>query len=124
MAGFTHVCLVAVMWLTLFSALVASVPVSGGGTFSAPVASSLKRRGHVDPRVQYMRTLAKYNIPVPEKLKKIATSKMAKSKATLSTNGGAQAVAEEDDMYFIAPVGIGSPPQVLYLDFDTGSSDS
>ncbi|KAK8036997.1 Endothiapepsin [Apiospora marii] len=124
MAGFTHVCLVAAMWLTLFSAFVASVPVSGGGTFSAPVASSLKRRGHVDPRVQYMRTLAKYNIPVPEKLKKIAMRKMTKTKATLSANGGAQAVAEEDDLYFIAPVGIGSPPQVLYLDFDTGSSDS
>lgn len=122
MAGFTLVCLVAAMWLTLFSALVASVPVSDGGTFSAPVASSLKRRGHVDPRVQYMRTLAKYNIPVPEKLKKIATRKM--TKAALSDDGGAQAVAEEDDMYFIAPVGIGSPPQVLYLDFDTGSSDS
>lgn len=114
------------MCLTFFSAFVASVPVVDSSTFSASVASSIKRHAHVDPRVQYMRTLAKYNIPVPEKLRKIAAPKIAASKlAEAKTDDDPlQTVSEDGDEYFIAPIGVGNPAQQLYLDFDTGSSDS
>ncbi|KAK8073217.1 aspartic peptidase domain-containing protein [Apiospora phragmitis] len=39
------------------------------------------------------------------------------------TRGSAEAVPEKDDIQYLTPVKIGTPPQTLNLDFDSGSSD-
>ncbi|KAK8037791.1 Endothiapepsin [Apiospora marii] len=48
---------------------------------------------------------------------------LGKRNGTVGTHASAAAVPEKDDIQYLTPVQIGTPPQTLNLDFDSGSSD-
>jgi hypothetical protein len=80
-------------------------------------------------------TYLKYNAPVPEYLSKAVTTIAEENAAYLrklkakrqgggKQTGSAAAIPIADvDIAWVTPVTIGTPPQTLHLDFDTGSSD-
>ncbi|KAL2265122.1 hypothetical protein VTJ83DRAFT_6222 [Remersonia thermophila] len=73
------------------------------------------------------KTYLKYGVPVPDYLKNAVANIDALNAAALSKreNGSAAAIPIDPrfDIAYVTPVTIGTPPQTLYLDFDTGSSD-
>lgn len=60
----------------------------------------------------------KYGVPVPDDLAAVVNSIFSKR-----STGSATTTPEEYDVEYLTPVSIGTPAQVLNLDFDTGSSD-
>ncbi|KAK8092814.1 hypothetical protein PG999_014401 [Apiospora kogelbergensis] len=87
-----------------------------------------KRRG----QKVLAKTYLKYGAHMPAGLAKIMTALhipfSAVNNLHLRANGtagqgSAAAVPEKDDIQYLTPVQIGTPPQTLNLDFDSGSSD-
>lgn len=60
----------------------------------------------------------KYGVSVPADLAAVVDSILGKR-----TTGSAVTTPEDSDTEYLTPVSIGTPAQVLNLDFDTGSSD-
>lgn len=76
MAGLTRSSAIVALYL-VFLSLVTAVPwhspVKTRSEFSAGVGSSYQRHGHIDARVEYLRTLRKFNLPVPDQLQKVVS---------------------------------------------------
>ncbi|KAI1767114.1 secreted aspartic proteinase precursor [Hypoxylon sp. FL1150] len=87
------------------------------GSFSVPQVRNpgFKRHGPT----QLARTYIKYGVQLPDNLARI----MADLKVFRRDSGSATATPEQYDIQYLTPVSIGTPPQQLNLDFDSGSSD-
>ncbi|KAI1496326.1 aspartic peptidase domain-containing protein [Biscogniauxia marginata] len=89
------------------------------GTFSAPQIRNPHFRAHGP--AQLARTYIKYGVALPEGLAKFLSD--LEELFTKRDSGSATATPEKDDLEYLTPVSIGTPPQQLNLDFDSGSSD-
>ncbi|XXG96986.1 hypothetical protein Hte_003279 [Hypoxylon texense] len=126
MAFFTRVLVGAVFCLSLFTTVMSSptfLPKTGK-TLSLPLGhnADIPRHGPTE----YLKTLKKFKLAAPEGLQQVVdTHKALYSKVAAGGSGGsAPADSHEGDLLWLTPVGIGSPPQMLNLDLDTGSSDT
>jgi aspergillopepsin I len=68
--------------------------------------------------IQLAKIYRKYGVPLPDDLK-AAVARILGKRST----GNAVTTPEEHDVEYLTPVSIGTPEQLLNLDFDTGSSD-
>lgn len=115
----------------LSSAFVAATLVAGGFStvipprVSAPAASGnfsvsqVRNSHHVAKHgpIALARAYRKYGVAVPADLAAVISS------ISKRTTGSATTTPEQYDVEYLTPVSIGTPAQVLNLDFDTGSSD-
>ncbi|KAI1418070.1 acid protease [Hypoxylon sp. FL1857] len=128
MAQFTRVFVALAFCLSLFTAATSSVvfPRKSGKTFSLPVAHNVDVPRHGP--TEHLKTLKKYKLDIPEGLQETVDAHKAATKANKVVAGGdggsADAASRDGDLLWLTPVGIGSPPQQLYLDLDSGSSDT
>ncbi|KAI0399215.1 aspartic peptidase domain-containing protein [Xylaria palmicola] len=121
---------------TLLTLVVASPVVNNinaGNTFSVPLVHDADRRRHGPSEV--LRTLRKYNLEIPSGLQEVVDKHHAKMAILAAPNdgntaspdygtGAVPAESKDGDLLWLAPVSIGTPPQELFVDLDTGSTDS
>ncbi|KAK3314468.1 aspartic peptidase domain-containing protein [Apodospora peruviana] len=112
------------------SGLGSALPPKIGTTSSGSGRTSLKQVRNPNYRfngaLSVYKTYLKYGAPVPDHLVK-AVNKIALENGNpeIKRNTGSAAAIpiDEFDVAYVTPVSIGTPPQTLNLDFDTGSSD-
>lgn len=115
----------------LASLLAAATLVAGGVSTAIPprvgtpastgnFSVSQVRNAHFSKHgpIALAKAYRKYGVPVPDDLAAVVNSIFSKR-----STGSATTTPEEYDVEYLTPVSIGTPAQVLNLDFDTGSSD-
>lgn len=115
---------------TLSASLAAAGPLPSTNSFEIKRTANENFAGRNGP-LALARAYAKYGAPIPEHLAKAAETRAAflsslNNKSIRRRGNGtgtATATPDHDDLEYLVPVQIGTPPQTLKLDFDTGSSD-
>ncbi|KAH8893924.1 aspartic proteinase [Thozetella sp. PMI_491] len=113
--------------------LVSAVPTVKVGTIELPEnvgrgMASIKQVRNPNYKfngaVSVYKTYLKFGVPIPEELRAAVINATGGALGKRATTGSVSATPIDtyDDAY-ISPVSIGTPAQVLNLDFDTGSSD-
>ncbi|KAJ3577094.1 hypothetical protein NPX13_g3475 [Xylaria arbuscula] len=124
--------LVLVAFLFVLLASVIASPtfnnLDKGNTFSVPLSHNADKPRHGPSEI--LRTLKKFNLEIPRGLQHVVDKHHAKM-ALLATpdddgtgTGTVSAKSKDGDLLWLAPVSIGTPPQELFVDLDTGSTDS
>ncbi|KAI1293316.1 aspartic peptidase domain-containing protein [Xylaria venustula] len=114
---------------TLLTSVVASPVTKGantGNTFSVPLIHNADKPAHGPSEI--LKTMKKYNLDIPDGLQEVVDKHHAKvALLAASKDGGTGSVSansKDGDLLWLAPVSIGTPPQELFVDLDTGSTDS
>lgn len=97
------------------------IPARGEGTFSVTTPARSFKGGKYGP-LALAKAYNKFGVELPADLK-AAVARIKSSKLKERTTGSVVNVPEEYDEEYNSDVSIGTPAQVLPLDFDTGSSD-
>ncbi|KAI2468292.1 acid protease [Annulohypoxylon bovei var. microspora] len=122
MAYFSSILVAVAFCLSLFTTANSSSAFGSkaGKTFSLAVAhnADVPRHGPTE----YLKTLKKYKLEIPEGLQDVVDTHKTNVQANKAVAG--DIASHAGDLLWLTPVGIGSPPQQLYLDIDTGSSDT
>ncbi|KAI1288831.1 secreted aspartic proteinase precursor [Xylaria venustula] len=71
---------------------------------------------------QLAKTLSKYGVSLPPGLAR-NMARLDAVRLAARSSGSVQTTPEQHDVQYLTPVQIGTPPQTLNLDFDSGSSD-
>jgi aspergillopepsin I len=119
-------------WVFLVAACVDGVlaralpRLSGSTKLGRPGTFSLKQIRNpnfvANGPIQLAKIYNKYGATLPDDLQ-AAVDRIRSGGTTKRTTGSAEATPEANDVEYLTPVSIGTPAQVLNLDFDTGSSD-
>ncbi|KAL2195550.1 aspartic peptidase domain-containing protein [Corynascus similis CBS 632.67] len=117
----------------LLTAAIFAIGVAAGLLPRSSIASEILRSGSFSLRqvrnpnfvrngpIQLAKIYHKYGVPLPNDIR--AAVARIRSDTRKRSNGSAETHPEANDVEYLTPVSIGTPPQVLNLDFDTGSSD-
>ncbi|KPM38239.1 Endothiapepsin [Neonectria ditissima] len=104
-----------------FAAIAIGAPTTSTSDRQFSVAQVKNPKYNKNGPVALAKAYKKFGVPLPDALaaavNKIKTTHQARSEGTVTTS------PTEDDSEWLTPVQIGTPPQTLSLDFDTGSSD-
>lgn len=136
-------------WGFFLVGAIASGSVTGQAVSASRVASLRAAdgifKGRVNGALEYHRTLSKHNLPIPDGLQRAVDRHLIKMQtdqgmqlpkmagpprcflgapADMFSGGSVPAASQRGDIEYTAPVGIGTPPQLIVLDFDTGSADT
>ncbi|GAP88973.1 putative peptidase A1 [Rosellinia necatrix] len=122
--------LVFVTFLFVLLTSVVASPVVGnankGNTFSVPLVHDADRPRHGPSEI--LKTLKKFNLEIPRGLQEVVEKHNAKANILAAPDhdgtGSVPAKSKDGDLLWLAPVSIGTPPQELFVDLDTGSTDS
>jgi len=102
--------------LTIPSLVLAAPPPLGSGTFTV---SQVRNTNYVKHGpLALAQAYRKYGVTFPDDLAAVVANILQKRET-----GSETTTPEEFDIAYLTPVSIGNPPQVLNLNFDTGSSD-
>ncbi|ORY68966.1 aspartic peptidase domain-containing protein [Pseudomassariella vexata] len=103
--------------LTGLAVAAPSSPFHKMGSFSIP---QVRNAGYVrHGPTALARAYMKFGAAMPDSLFQI----LADFKISKRDTGSAAATPEQYDIQYLTPVSLGTPPQILNLDFDSGSSD-
>ncbi|KAI0809401.1 aspartic peptidase domain-containing protein [Xylaria sp. FL0064] len=122
-----------VLATTLFALLATVVAspvnnnVNSGNTFSVPLIHNADKPRHGPSEI--LKTLRKFNLKIPQDLQEVVNKHHAKMALLASPGdedgtGSVSANSKDGDLMWLAPVSVGTPPQELFVDLDTGSTDS
>ncbi|KAI1343915.1 secreted aspartic proteinase precursor [Xylariaceae sp. FL0016] len=127
MAFLTHNIALVALWFCLLTAVTSSPLVEKsktGKTFSMPIAhnADAPRHGPSDALL----TMQKFNLTIPDHLQKAVDDHQTKTanKASQESGSTVPAASFGGDLMWLSEASVGTPPQKLNLDFDTGSSDT
>ncbi|KAJ8129353.1 hypothetical protein O1611_g4279 [Lasiodiplodia mahajangana] len=119
----------AAFLFALLTSVIASPAVNNinaGKTFSVPLVHNVDKPRHGPSEI--LKTLKKYKLEIPDGLQEVVDKHHAKTALLVahnrSDNGSVPAESKDGDLLWLAPVSIGTPPQKLFVDLDTGSTDS
>ncbi|KAH9907949.1 secreted aspartic proteinase precursor [Xylariomycetidae sp. FL2044] len=127
MANLTMFALMVALWAFLLSTSTAfpfsPLGKSTDSTLSIPITHNIKARRHGP--TEYLRTLTKYNLPIPDGLREAVDSHHLSNKVAAGDEDGTVPTSSfQGDLMWLTNVGIGTPPQIIPLDLDTGSADT
>ncbi|RWA03877.1 hypothetical protein EKO27_g11225 [Xylaria grammica] len=121
----------AAFLLTLLTSVIAlpvddNANVNVGKTFSVPLVHNADIPRHGPSEI--LKTLKKYNLEIPYGLQDTVDRHHARMALLAPPDDGGtgtvSAKSKDGDLLWLAPVSIGTPPQELFVDLDTGSTDS
>lgn len=93
-------------------------------TLSVPVQHNINRRKNLaHPALAYAKALKKFNATLPAHVQAVVDRFALPTTKRADEEGTVSAASVDSDTEFVASISVGTPAQVLPMDFDTGSSD-